>query len=281
MQRFKGTIALDIDGTITVERHKLNPQVALFLNGLIEQEWQLIFVTGRTFSFAWPILSSIRGNYLVAVQNGAALFEMPSQKWLKKHYLSHALIAQIEPIFREFDTGLLIESGKEKLDICYYKPSDFNEEELAYIGFRISISPEEWVAVEEFDTLPIADFAAGKYFAKESVAKKIVEKLHAIDQRPFESTLIRDPFREGGCVTHITIKEASKGNILNEIPYYKEIPLIVAGDDYNDVAMLEKGDIKIVMGNAPKDLFSLADILAKPAAECGIIDALTTAMQRV
>ena len=45
MSRFKGIIALDIDGTITVQKHFLETSVKNYLNELIASGWCLIFIT--------------------------------------------------------------------------------------------------------------------------------------------------------------------------------------------------------------------------------------------
>ena len=44
----KGIIALDIDGTITVEHHSIEPEVVRYLSGLAAEGWKMIFITGRT-----------------------------------------------------------------------------------------------------------------------------------------------------------------------------------------------------------------------------------------
>src|SRR5690625_105069 len=87
MRRFKGIIALDIDGTITFERERMEKKVSDFLNFLIREGWQLIFLTGRTFSFAMPVLCELEGVFYIAVQNGASVYKMPSEKLIRKQHL--------------------------------------------------------------------------------------------------------------------------------------------------------------------------------------------------
>lgn len=277
MRTFKGIIALDIDGTITTQRHTIEKLVVDYLHELME-DFLLIFISGRTFSFARPILSHLIGHYYFAVQNGAALYEMPTVTQLKKHYLKAETIHTLDPLFANERGGLLVETGQERDDVCYYKPSDFEPDELKYIKKRISFSPETWVAVSSFDELDLKEFAVGKYFAPKLEAKKVADRIHQIPG--FKVVVIHDPFRKGSHLAHINSSEASKGLILQEFidMQPKKLPVIAAGDDYNDIEMLEKSDIKIVMKNAPKDMHHYGDILARPASELGIIVALKEAI---
>ena len=277
MRTFKGIIALDIDGTITTQRHTIDPSVVNYLHELME-DFLLIFISGRTFSFARPILSHLIGNYHFAVQNGAALYQMPQIRQIKKHYLKAEAIALLDPFFSEEPGGLLIESGQEKDDVCYYKPADFAPEELEYIEKRISFSPETWIPLTSFNELDLKEFPVGKYFAPQNEARRVADTIHQIPG--FNVVVIHDPFREGSHLAHINHFEASKGHILEEFIAMQstKLPVIAAGDDYNDVAMLKKSDIKIVMSNAPEDLHHHADILAPPASEQGIIHALKKAI---
>lgn len=263
MAQLKGIIALDIDGTITIDKHHLDEKVHLFLNQLIASGWELIFITGRTYSFARPVLSEIRGTYHFAVQNGAAVYEMPSEKQLYRNYVP------VE-VLREY-SGVLYESGKENGDICYYFPADFTQEQLKYLDYRNEITPEPWVALESFDDLPVKECAVGKVFG---TSWPKADHLNVIG--------IHDPFNPGDHVALLNAKHASKGEVLATFreKLGTDLPAIAAGNDLNDVCMLEKSTFKIVMEDAPKQMHPLADIIAKPAEEHGIINALKEALKR-
>ncbi|NGX61579.1 MAG: HMP-PP phosphatase [Chlamydiae bacterium] len=283
MTTLNGIIALDIDGTVTIQKHHLEARVADFLHELAENGWQLLFITGRTFSFAKPILSSLKGEFYLAVQNGATLFSMPSEKVLKKHTISAKSLPYLEQIFAKREGGFLVESGKERGDICYYKPADFAPKELEYLNFRIGLSPENWTPLDSFEEYPFPDFSVGKYFAPEKEAYQIAEEIQQIPGFGFSVVVIRDPFNPGEYLAHVNeLKGTKEGALAEFIPLFPEgLPVIVAGDDYNDEKMLAEGDIAIVMEDAPDALKSIAHIIAPPAKEEGIIPALREAIQRV
>ena len=201
---------------------------------------------------------------------------MPQSKLLAQNYLSCDILPGLEKLFHDERSSFVVESGKENQDICYYKSKDFTPREREYIAFRISISPELWVDTPSFNSLPFKAFAVGKYFAPKEQAFSLADKIHEL--QTCHVTVIHDPFRVGAFVAHINAKSASKAQALQRA-MQKDGPLIVAGDDYNDVEMIRMGDVKIVMKNGSSDLHPLADILAPPAKEQGIIPALEEAIK--
>ncbi|MFN0065627.1 MAG: HAD family hydrolase [Chlamydiales bacterium] len=278
MEGFKGIVALDIDGTITKSRHDLHKDVSNFLNHLITEGWCVMFITGRTLAFARPIFSQIEGCFYCGVQNGAALYEMPEEKQLFRHYLSQEMIPELEQFFHAINRPLLFEAGHERGDICYYRPTDFSENDMHYIRFREEISLTKWVARKSFYDLDLPEFAVAKYFAEKTQALWIANEL----EREFSLNVIviNDAFKPGSYLAHVNHKDASKGNILQEFRHTlgHELRVISAGDDYNDLTMLMESDVKIVMENAPCSLLAVADIVAPGVDRQGIVTALKEAI---
>ena len=77
----------------------------------------------------------------------------------------------------------------------------------------------------------------------------------------------------------ITSKHATKGEVIKKVRslFPKEAFFIAAGDDHNDISMLEEADFAIVMKTAPEAMMSLADFIAESAKDLGIIEALKKA----
>src|SRR5437016_12339100 len=84
----KGIIAFDIDGTLTAMRKPLAKEVKIFLEELEAQGFRLLFATGRVFSWSYHLLEELKIPYILAVQNGSLVIDMPSQKILFKNYIS-------------------------------------------------------------------------------------------------------------------------------------------------------------------------------------------------
>lgn len=272
----KGILALDIDGTLTKEVHSMPHEVAQFLDETQKKGWRLLFITGRNFPWSYSVLKQLSVPYFLAIQNGATLLEMPSRNVLGHIYLQRSVFLELDQISKEEKTDFIIYSGYEFQDICYYRPQNFSPEILTYLNRRKDILKENWVMLDDFSE--IKEFASLKYIGKEASIRKIIEK---VEQRlNLHMPLNRDPFDQDYFVAQATNPLATKGNVLkNCIALLKpEGPTIAAGDDYNDVSMLELAQIRIVMGDAPKDLLALADVVASPASEMGIIEGIKKAM---
>jgi len=265
---YKGTIALDIDGTITESAHDLPLPVKNYLEKLAREGWCLLFLTGRTFSFASTVVSSLACPFFLGVQNGAALLEMQSRNCLFTNYLQRDPL--LEKIAQEEGIGFLIESGVLNNDICYYRKEDFTEEELVYLEFRKKISRAPWEMLSSFDALPIASFPVIKYFSTKEKAEAFKAKCLNVNH-----ITTKDPFRPPYYLTLISDKGATKENVLEKRAFPR--PLIAAGDDWNDLGLLKVAAIGIAMPHAPHALREVAKLIANE----GIVAALEEAIRRL
>jgi hydroxymethylpyrimidine pyrophosphatase-like HAD family hydrolase len=96
----------------------------------------------------------------------------------------------------------------------------------------------------------------------------------------FQVAQIREPFVTDGYLLLVTDQSASKGLSLSDLFKIKGRGqrVIAAGDDENDLSLLEIADVKIAMAHAPEILRAKADFIAKPTHELGIIHALQIAL---
>lgn len=279
--QLKGIIALDIDGTVTAQTHELDSHVIDTLNRLSKEGWLIIFITGRPFQWGELTLRPLPFSYAIAVQNGALLLEMPSRKILIRKYLTQDLLPKIKEISQNYETDFVIYSGLENDDWCYYRPQSLPLPILSYGLQRAAFLGEKWQPLSTFSDLPVSRFTSIKFFVKDKQAfalSKAIEMELGLHAPPN-----RDPFNRDYFVIQATHAEATKGHILKEFIQTMGIkgPVIAAGDDHNDYSMLKVANIKIVMANAPPDLLSIADIVAPPATQKGIIQGLNEAIQRL
>lgn len=270
----KGWIALDIDGTITLDRYSVPREVIDFLRSLHEQGWRIALATGRTFTFSQKALSQFDFPYTLLPQNGSAAIDMPEKKLIFKKYLSQAVIPVFEQAYKGIQGDFLIYSGFEHGDICYYHPDHFSEEDepfLKELKSRETLRPFS----HKLETFPLV-----KCFGFKERVEKLASRLRETDL--FQVALIRDPFIEDGHLLLVTDWSASKGLSLSELFKIKGRGerVIAAGDDENDLSLLEIADVKIAMAHAPEVLQAKADFIAKPTHELGIIHALQIALEK-
>jgi len=273
----KGCICLDIDGTITADPYSIPAPVLDCLRLLHARGWVFLFATGRTYTFAQRTLKDIDFPYFFAVQNGSDILQMPQKQPLIKHYLSSTIVSVIEEIGQEEEEDFIIYAGWQRGDFCYYRPKRFSAELLEHIDIIKEYADKPWQAVDSFCFSAADEFPLLKYLGSKEGMHKVYAKLKEIEE--IEVSYIKDPISKGVYLNLITAPNANKGYALQKIRSL--LPpgtlFIAAGDDRNDLSMLEEADIAIAVGSAPAALISAADILAKPASEMGIIQALLQA----
>ncbi len=265
----KGWIALDIDGTITQDKYSIPIEVINFLHDCQKDGWKIAFATGRAFIFAQPALEKIPFPFFVMPQNGSVAIRMPTQEIVFKSYMSQNVLADLEEIFEGKHSHYLVYSGIENGDRCYYQPERFSKSDLLYIEEVQKREKEEWVS-----GLIHFDFPLIKCFGKLDAMKKVEKKL--LSKGIFEVTLIRDPFHNSYYLLLVTNKNTTKGKCLLELLVREGRGKIViaAGDDVNDIELLKAADVRIAMPHAPEELRKIADFIAPPINEMGIIQAL-------
>lgn len=269
-----GWIGLDIDGTLTNDKYSIPKEVALYLKELHEQGWKIVVSTGRTAAFAKKALESFHFPFLFSAQNGSLVLEMPSGKILLQRNLDAKALNALESVYKDIEGDFLIYSGFDHGDFCYWRSLNLNQEQKVYIENLKNRQVEDWHLVTSFDPNHLPSFPMAKCFGSKSMLQKVQEKLELTGL--FDQAIIRDPFHDTYYLLLVTAKGVSKGSTLKMImeqqgagPY-----CICAGDDENDRSLLSVADFKIVIDTAPESLKEIADFIAKPPRELGIIEAL-------
>ncbi len=274
--RMKGLIALDIDGTLTTELTSLPDQVVAYLGYLVADGWRIALITGRTFSFASSLLHQIDFPYLLAVQNGSDIMEMPSKKLLHRCYLPGALIPALDKAYAGQKEDFIIYSGFETGDFCYFRPKRFSPALYSYLETLQALTPTAWKPLEDFDSIKTGHFPLIKCFGEEQAMHTLTPQLRAV--KGVASSLIHDPVDPRLYLQLVTSDLATKGRALS---FFKKLlsprVVIAAGDDRNDLPMLKEAQIRIAMADSPEELLAEATMIARPASEMGIIDALEDA----
>ncbi len=272
----KGCIAFDIDGTLTHRLDWIDPKVVAALENLAAEGWTIALLTGRIFSFAWEILQHFHFPYLVAVQNGADILTMPGKDHLRQNYLRSDILPEIEAAYAGFSEDFIIYAGIDKGDFCYFRKKRFSEKVLQYLKKLESLGAAPW-QTSDFSFSKDETFPLIKCFGEEKAMSEVYAKLQ--NNPKIEVSLIRDPVDPALYLNLITHPQAHKGAVVQFLREHFHPPvMIAAGDDHNDIKMLEEADIAIVVETAPEEVLACADVLARPAKELGILKAIEEAI---
>jgi hypothetical protein len=276
-----GIIALDIDGTTADFGRPISTEVSAYLHGLVASGWQLVFITGRTFTDGERLLQHLTFPYYFAVQNGAITLHMPQRKIISKQLLNEQIFPAMEQICQDEPTDFVIFAGYEHQDCCYYRSRYFSDDLLLYLKDRSEAFYSNWIDLPSFDDMPLVDFPSIKCFGIIDSATRISQRIER--EIGLHAPLIKDPFRKDYYVVQATHASVSKGSALHQLAQQiaPHAPIIAAGDDNNDISMLDEATIRVVMATAPAHLLTTAHVVAPPAKVNGIIQGLQEALNLI
>lgn len=267
-----GLLAIDIDGTLTGEKHSIFPETVRAIESYAAAGWDIYFVTGRSFTWAMQSLVQFRCPFYLAIQNGALILEMPSKKVLSRNYLTTSVIPELDKFLGKRFPDFALYSGFEGNDLVYYR-----SDALTYPLKRADLIGEKWVKLSEYDNLPFTTFPSIKWFGKKHELEPL---LHILDEEyDWHAPLIKDPIDPSYYILQASSTFATKGHSVDHFKGNR--PLIAAGDDLNDYTMLMKADYKVVMKGAPQQLIEIADVVAPSVHEMGLIAGLKEIMKKV
>ena len=277
----KGWIFSDIDGTLTVDRWSLPRRVVDTLTHLHREGWAIAFLSGRTVPHCQHLLGELSFPYFLGAHNGALVLKMPEQKIVLRQHLPHEFLQQTESLFANSPSDWVVYGGWENQNRCFYCPSRWSPALLKYIDGRRSQLSESWQALSRFTDLPISEFVAAKSFGSKADLTPLYESI--TQQFGLHAPLITDPYNERFCVLQVTGGDGNKGQAGREILHKTGLqgPVIAAGNDLNDIPLLQLGDLGIAMEDGPCELRKLGQIIAPSAKAEGICSALLEATRQL
>lgn len=277
----KGIFASDIDNTLTDKRHIIPDEVVNFLVNLHKDGWQIVFLTGRTFSFAMMSMEKFDIPFMLGVQNGAEVISMPHTHIVYQNFIGKESLAHLDQIFAKYDTGYIIYSGFEAGDFCYYMPDKFSPEMLDYFKKLQSLSSAAWTPVDSFEQVSADRFPLVKVFGDRAQ----LDEICAIVNREgiLTASVITDSVDPTKGILLITAKDVDKGKTLKRLCKDQGwcCPVISAGDDENDASLFAASDVSICVRGGSKRLEGIADIVAPPSTEFGVIQGIREAMEKL
>ena len=258
MKSIKFTV-FDIDGTILPGDTALSKNMLDVIHGLIDKGIMVGFATGRNFHFASEVADQIKGKFYLAINNGAVIMQYPSKKIISETYLTSEDVEMVRKSLQEKRHPCLLNAtmhSKEKTFI-------FNDPPLRQpiINFVENQKKEFFSFENVFETKE-------KLFSclYATVPSSMIEKEVAEFRKEFPHlnfTYIADPICVGFHWLGLMPANTGKENLLKYFKkeyFAKNHQILAAGDDMNDIGMLQEAGLSIAMGTAPDLVKRAADL---------------------
>jgi len=241
--KFKAIIC-DIDGTLILNSKDAMPSKKV-AEAVSKASSKIHFgvATARPFFYAKHITEHLQLSGPSIIHGGAQIIDLPSGKVLQEKRITASDILKIYNITRKLNLDFLIDEASETIEM-----------------------PKNW---QPHDLL--GAFIRSLDFKTADSLEKILSEISTIYVHKTPS------WEEGKVVVDITAADAGKQYAILEIAEILKIKtheIIGVGDGYNDFPFLMACGLKVAMGNAVPELKEIADYIAPPVEEDGIVDVI-------
>lgn len=258
--------AFDLDGTMLGKDGSLSPKGEKALTAAAAQGVELVPTTGRILGFLPESLTRLPFIQYVVTSNGAAVYDLSSEKRLYSCLLSWQLAVEVLDILREYPIFVEIyaqgrpvlrrgdlvraweEYGFPERKRMYLKKDYLQVQSLRQYIKETQISPEKI-------NLP---------YLPEKLRGEIKERLSQNKKVKLVSSIFDNlEINAAGC--HKGAALAALGGILN----ISRENTAAIGDNGNDREMLEYAGLSIAMGNATEEIKKIAKATTASCEEDG------------
>ena len=272
----KGIIALDIDGTLVSHHRPLSQRLCEVLAGYHRLGFTLLFATGRTLQWGMNHLVAVPCPFYLAPYNGAVVYSFPEKQALFSSFLQLTDLFPLSPFIEQFGALIYEGLGEERI---FFTPKMFSQKMLDHVNARRVRQKESFVEISSIEDLPDCDYASVRFFTMKELASIMSQAISA--QTSLQSPSMKDSLNPNIFVVQVTAKEASKGQALAFLQQKISYTTIAAGDDMNDMDMLQRATVGIAMHEAPTAVKNIASIIAPPFFDDCIIGTLHEAVSRL
>ncbi len=259
-------VAIDLDGTLLNEEHKINPEVKKAIQSAKQSGVKIVICTGRPFPGATAFLDELdlKGDDdYVITYNGGLVQEVKSGKAVVKHMMDHQDYVTLQEA--ALNAGSHFHAiHNEGIFTPNSDISEYSVREAYMIGLPLfHRKPDEMDPAVIYNKMMMIDEESILEKAISRLPKSLWEKYTILRSEPFFLELLN--------------KKASKGTAVKELAELLSIPqesVMAIGDGGNDLDMIEWAGVGVAMENARDEVKAVADHITVSNKENGVAKAI-------
>lgn len=266
-------LALDIDGTLLNPRGEVTPKTRAALDEVQRRGILVALVTGRRFSSARPVVEDLGLSVPLVSHNGALTKNVTTLDTIGFHPLEHETAREVVRIGRQCGIDMICCDDPHGVGVMIIE--DISEENTAmhkYLHkYRDSVR-EVGDLLDYLDHAPIQIMFSGKCDPLDDFERILEQKLAGRIQ------LFKTRYRSVDLTILDAISDsASKGESVAQIAAVygiEDSEIMAIGDNHNDLTMLRRAGVGVVMANAEDELKAMGFTLTASNAEDGVAIAI-------
>lgn len=257
-------LALDLDGTLLNSKGKIPEANKLAIRRAEEKGVLVTIATGRRFRDARPVGLELELNAPLITHNGALLKYAKNLETVAASTIGGETVCEILRVGREFGADALLSADPRGKGTLFYDTVSADNIPLQkYIVWSKTLHGDEAesaiVHVENLENILPETETVHVSFSGRCAAMRELEAILENELKETATILTTRYPRLDFTLIDILPPDASKGIGLEKLATIENLRaenVMVCGDNFNDLHMLEFAGTPIVMGNADADLLA-------------------------
>ncbi|SMG53370.1 Cof-type HAD-IIB family hydrolase [Paenibacillus aquistagni] len=255
-------VALDMDGTLLHDDHRLSPKNRATIQELSAHGVDIVLCTGRSPSSTLPYLDELGMDGIVITHNGAATVQSVGRKVLHSFEMTQEELSPYLAFCEQHDLHFDLNTTFD-LFVTHYEA--LTPEMLGlYAQFRIE--PKGFPGWDQLESPVVKMTISGEKERMDKIEEELAKWDHKLQC-----------IRSGDYFIDVMHAEATKGNALKKLSEIRNVDqknILAIGNYYNDLTMIQFAGIGIAMDNSPEDIKEAADDVTLSNNDDGVHAAL-------
>jgi len=251
-------IAIDLDGTLLINHRHISDENIAAVRKAIGQGINVCLVSGRAIRGMLPAAEKLKLTSPLIALNGAYIFDEVNNEVLFSHPIPRELANRVIELFKQRDVYIGYHTGMDWF-------VDKECKEMRAEGKSMDRQPQ-FVGNLKAGNIPAPHKLIAIDFDHEDRLQSAYEDLSR--ELPELNVHFSETF-----ALEIFDHQVSKATALQFILKINRLPvekLMVIGDNFNDISMMQLAGLSVAMGNAPENVKQYADWIAPSNEENGV-----------
>ncbi|HEY8490595.1 MAG TPA: Cof-type HAD-IIB family hydrolase [Dehalococcoidia bacterium] len=265
-------LALDCDGTLLNPEGHVSPRVREAVTRAAGAGCHVTLATGRRAWSVKRIIAELGINVPLVLYNGGLIWDAVKAEALHQRPLARETVRELVALAREHRMQAMVFEHPLAGERVFLGPEEFDSAIVrAYVGPRAHFCIRvPFDALHEVQDPLLVSAQTDDPATARRYYDAVAGRLPCSPQVPLHG---EEPHVE----VHVYGPGATKANALAELAGRHGLTMadvMVVGDDYNDVEMLEAAGLGVAMGHAPALVKRYADVVVGTNAEDGVAEAI-------
>lgn len=259
-------VFVDIDGTLRNDNQEITTRTKQSIKKLMDRGILVVIASGRPRKYTENISRETNASRYIIISNGGGIYDYQNKTVIYTNIMDKPSIIELYKIATQEDVRFMMNVGDDRV-VTKLKHFDGSERKLE--------EPiEKFVQENDINQCVVTDTD----FYKVKRAKQQAEKLKNVEIK-YQSPKLIDENEKQRDTTSFDVAniESSKGNAVKILCDKLNIDLkdtIAIGDNENDVSMLKKVGLAVVVDNAQDNVKKYANRVIKSNNEEGVAEFL-------